>query len=1707
MAPRLRWLAGAALLLAVLSAPQAALAQDTITLVSTKHEEGFVNLQKAAESQCTQSPRVALNFTTGSNPMGYYLDEFVIHLPHVAHVRNTSRAYLYTGTSSSRGDNQIATLNGVPRKGLNTFTSSSGISLDPNTRYVVRLHFDVRSVSGEEASHASAYLSETRIGHVPGRLPGWSIGDGWRRWNTGRGGGQGEGCINYEGTWDRRNGQVMFEVRGRVRGTNAAPEFPRERYTHDFEPWEGYAVGVNGRAQAHDADGDRLVYTLSGTDAASFTIDRYTGQISTNADVAYDHNTKHRFDVTVTVDDQRGGTDTAEVRLNLRRNSGIDLHVEAPPDTSGELLAEWHHPGTKTVSRYLLRYSTDPDELFGTFVQLGGSSWGGNLSHRLTGLTPGTEYTVRVEGRYTDGSWAAFSVDRARTGAGTDAPPEPLTAAFGELPRGHGGAAFTFDLTFSEEVDVDAETLRDHAFTVTGGSVTAVEQADAASTRSWRVTVTPSSAADAVTIALAPKASCEDEGAICTADSRALSAAVEAEVPGREPTHVVSAALTSGPGANGTWDTGEMVTAEVVFNREVAVYGPPGVTPTLGITLDKRRREAVLTSTGSTATFTFSHTVTAADDGATVAALVANGITLNGTVIGDNQGNAALLDFSVATGPALSVADVSVTEGPGATADFVVTLAPAASETVTVDYATADGTATAPADYTSTSGTLTFAAGETSKTVSVPVIDDTDEDSGETFTLTLANPSGGGAYFADATATATIHNDETAVRPRVTAVELLADASGDGRWDPGEAIEVHVTFSEPVTVTGGLPWIEVSFGGPGGMVPYVSGSDSATLVFSFDIPSYSNGLTDPAVVPDSLTANGAEIVSAASELVAELGHEGAEPGATPGTPATALTAELLEVPAGHGGRVFTVDLRFSEDVTGLSYLTLRDHAFTVAGGTVTGARRLDRDGAEPDREWEIAIAPAANAGDVTVTLPATTDCAATGAVCVDDRPLSAAVSVTVPREAAVQQDPATPFTVRLDRVPAEHDGTTAIVFRVLFNKKPDSAYSYVTMRDATVRARRDGAAVAVSAVERLNKPHNDRWQITVPPGGKGDVTVSVGPFSSCSDTGAVCIGDGTVLSNAVSATILGPPGLSVADARVHEAANAALDFAVTMSRASSATVTVDYATSDGTATAGSDYTATSGTLTFAAGDTAKTVSVPVLDDGIDEGEETFTLTLSNASGGNAWLKDAEATGTIENSDAMPQAWLARFGRTIASQAVDAIGGRMEGGGSSHVTVGGQSLPLSGGTMAPDDGEDLESPLMRFVETGDEPGETSRGVTGREVLLGSSFHLAAGGEDGGTAFAAWGRFTTGGFEADVDDVRLDGSVTSGFLGADVGAADWLVGVAVSASEGEGSYTLLDTESDDSGEVESSLTAFYPYARLSVSETTDVWGLVGYGTGELTLMQNPGTDRAQTYETDIGMRMGAVGARGEVISPEEPDRLTVALKSDAFWVRTSSDAVNGPGGNLAASEADVTRVRVLVEGSRSFETGSGRLTPSLELGLRNDGGDAETGTGIEAGAGLRYSGGGVTVEGSVRTLVTHEEAGYEEWGASGSVRIDPGPSGEGLSLSVVPAWGAASGGAERLWSLADAGRLGSDGGFEAGRRLETEVGYGLGLGRTPGVLTPYVGLSLGDGSGRAWRTGARWSVEPSLTLGLEATRSEAAGGGAADRALALRGSLRW
>ena len=441
-------------------------------------------------------------------------------------------------------------------------------------------------------------------------------------------------------------------------------------------------------------------------------------------------------------------------------------------------------------------------------------------------------------------------------------------------------------------------------------------------------------------------------------------------------------------------------------------------------------------------------------------------------------------------------------------------------------------------------------------------------------------------------------------------------------------------------------------------------------------------------------------------------------------------------------------------------------------------------------------------------------------------------------------------------------------------------------------------------------------------------------------------------------------------------------------------------------TAGQDYTAASGTLTFNPGEIAKTVSVPVLNNAIDDGGETMTLTLSNAD--NARIADATATGTIENTDPLQQAWIARFGRIVAGDVVDGITERLSTARSgSEVRIAGVTLQHNGSTWTETPGE--------ATELGDAlKGERTlngRDVSARELLLQSAFHLQG-----------------------------------------------------------------------------------------VSDSVDLWAIGGYGAGDMTIDE----DGCQRTRTDIDMTMAAVGVHGQVLDARAGDALDLAVRSDVLWLRTASDKTEG----LEAAEADVMRLRLMVDAGRVFSTaGGGTLTPSIEAGVRHDAGDAEEGIGFEVGGGLAYQGTGITIEGKVRTLVAHDDSAYEEWGASASVRIDPGGDGRGLSLAITPTWGSAASEAEQLWSARNAGQLGDAGDFKAEQRLDAKLGYGLGAPHGWGVVTPWAGLSLADGAERTLRTGLRWKAADSATVALEAAREDNAAQGRPDHAVMLRANVRF
>ena len=118
---------------------------------------------------------------------------------------------------------------------------------------------------------------------------------------------------------------------------------------------------------------------------------------------------------------------------------------------------------------------------------------------------------------------------------------------------------------------------------------------------------------------------------------------------------------------------------------------------------------------------------------------------------------------AAADAPSLAVSDALVTEGDSGTKNalFTVSLSAASAGPVTVDYATAEGSAKAPGDYTATTGTLTFAAGELSKQVAVSVVGDTLDELHETYSLDLSNPVG--ATLGDARGAGTILDNDPQV--------------------------------------------------------------------------------------------------------------------------------------------------------------------------------------------------------------------------------------------------------------------------------------------------------------------------------------------------------------------------------------------------------------------------------------------------------------------------------------------------------------------------------------------------------------------------------------------------------------------------------------------------------------------------------------------------------------------------------------------------------------------------------------------------------------------------------------------------------------------------------------------------------------------------------------------------------------------------------
>ena len=687
---------------------------------------------------------------------------------------------------------------------------------------------------------------------------------------------------------------------------------------------------------------------------------------------------------------------------------------------------------------------------------------------------------------------------------------------------------------------------------------------------------------------------------------------------------------------------------------------------------------------GNPATATFSWTPTAA--GTTIVNLTAQ----------DQNGLGALtraITINVANPSRnISVNDVTVNENAG-TADFTVSLDAATTGPISVDFATADGTATQPGDYTTTSGSVTFAPGQTSKTVTVPIIDDNTPEATETFELRLTNPSGG--VIVDDTGVGTITDSDRAISvDDVTVAESAGTATftvtlgsaatapvsvnyataDDTATQPGDyaatggtlnfAIgDTSKTVSVPI-VNDNAPEAAETFelhlsGATGGIITDGTGvgtiTDTDRLISVNDVTAAENSgslgfvisLDAPAVEPVTVsfaTANGT------ATQPGDYTTTGGSTTFAPGQSTKGVVVPLVNDNTPEATETFTLQLSNAvggaiDDGTGVGTITDSDRSISVndvtvdeSAGTATFTVSLDAVAtAGVSVNYATFNGSATQPGDYTSTA---------GTLNFVPGDITKTVSVPIVNDNVPEATEM--FELRLSGpsggVIADGTGVGTIT----------DSDRRISVNDVTVAESGGTATFTVSldsaAVTPVSVNYATANGTAIQP---GDYTSTAGTltfgFGETSKTVSVPIINDNApepsetftlqLSSPLGGTITDGTGLgtitdtdrriSVNDRSVNEGAGSAT-FTVSLDAAATLPVTVDYATANVTATAPADYTSTSGGLTFAAGQTTKTVTVPIIDDLIDEPAETYNLLLSNATGGA--IVDGIGVGTIIDND-------------------------------------------------------------------------------------------------------------------------------------------------------------------------------------------------------------------------------------------------------------------------------------------------------------------------------------------------------------------------------------------------------------------------------------------------------------------------------------------
>jgi VCBS repeat-containing protein len=579
--------------------------------------------------------------------------------------------------------------------------------------------------------------------------------------------------------------------------------------------------------------------------------------------------------------------------------------------------------------------------------------------------------------------------------------------------------------------------------------------------------------------------------------------------------------------------------------------------------------------------------------------------------------------------PEISINDISVVENvAGGLAIFTITLSAASAQSITVNYSTNNGTAIAGVgnDYTNVTNTLTFAPGQTSQTISVPINNDLTDEPNETFFVNLSGATN--AVIIDSQGVGTIIDND--VLPTISSVSAasaieggnlvhtvtLSNPSsvattyaytlGGGTATSGPDYNATTTFSDGVTLSGGILTV------PAGVTSFTVTVSS--LQDTIDEPNETYNLTVGGVTGVG-TINDDDVaptLAVSSVTVTEVDNINAIFTVSLSSPSSAPVTVSLGFANGTatGGNAANPGNTSAQDYGdnsrmqvstdgGLSWSGFGSNSATFAPGqTSILVRTLINENnptTEPDETFTLTA---------TVSAGTTANPSAIGTATITERNLTLTST-----ETEAESNTNLSFTYTLPTAGAATDYSFSIS-GTASGGGVDYGTPVFVVTGGTGTVTLSGGILTVGPNVtgfRIDFPHvNDTLD-------ELDETVIV-------NIGGV-IGTGTITDDDAT------PTLSINDVTVNEAAST-MTFTVTLNAASGLPVTVNYNMSSQTALSGSDFTSTSGTLTFAPGVTIQTITVPILNDNVYEGAETFRVDLSAPT--NATIFDGVGIGTIRD---------------------------------------------------------------------------------------------------------------------------------------------------------------------------------------------------------------------------------------------------------------------------------------------------------------------------------------------------------------------------------------------------------------------------------------------------------------------------------------------